>query len=289
MEADNTTATATIPPAHAESELVRSLCTSGGYRTPESGRRTALSRLLGWWDGWVYWHAARVIIGGARASKQGRHDPAQWRRESEELLHLMEAAGGTVDVSGMEQTLALDGPAVYVGNHMSMVETFFLPGILMAHGDLSFILKEALLEYPFFGTLLRATHPIAVTRKDPRGDLRHVLTRGVELLKSGRSIVVFPQATRSATFIPSQFNTLGVKLAERAGVPVVPVALKTDFMRVGKLVRDFGTLDRSLPIHFRFAPPIMPPFKSRDAHGVVVEFIRKCLTEWNGTVDEGRK
>jgi 1-acyl-sn-glycerol-3-phosphate acyltransferase len=281
-----TTAIATIPPAHAESELVRSLCTSGSYRTPETGRRLGLSRLLGRWDGWVYWHVFRVVIGGARASRRGQHDAAQWRRESERLIQLMEAAGGKIAITGMEQTLKLDGPVVYVANHMSMAETFFLPGILMAHGDLSFILKKTLLQYPFFGTLLTATQPVAVTREDPRADLKLVLTRGVELLKSGRSIVVFPQATRSTTFAPAQFNTLGVKLAERAGVPVVPIALKTDFMRVGKLVRDFGSLDRSLPIHFRFAPPIMPPFKSRDAHETVVSFIRGCLLEWNGKVDD---
>ncbi len=284
--ANPTTAITTIPPAHAESELIRSLCTSGGYRTPETGRRVGVSRLLGRWDGWVYWHAARVIIGGARASKQGRHDPARWRWESEELIHVMEAAGGEVDITGMEETLKLEGPAVYISNHMSMIETFFLPSILMARGDISFILKQALLAYPFFGTLLKATHPIAVTRKDPRADLKFVLSRGIELLKSGRSIAVFPQATRSPTFTPRQFNTLGVKLAERAGVPVVPIALKTDFMRVGKLVRDFGSLDRSLPIHFRFAPPIMPPFKSRDAHAIVVNFIRGSLNEWGGTIDE---
>jgi 1-acyl-sn-glycerol-3-phosphate acyltransferase len=198
----------------------------------------------------------------------------------------MEAAGGTVEVSGMADALGIDGPVVYVGNHMGMLETFFLPGICLAHGDVSFVVKQSLLEYPLFGRLLGATHPIALTRANPRADLKLVLTRGQELLKAGRSIVIFPQATRSATFIPKQFNTLGVKLAERAGVPVVPVALKTDFMRVGKIVRDFGSLDRSLPIHFRFGPPIMPPFKSREAHATVIDFVRECLNEWGGTIDE---
>jgi 1-acyl-sn-glycerol-3-phosphate acyltransferase len=198
----------------------------------------------------------------------------------------MEAAGGTVEVSGMADALGIDGPVVFVGNHMGMLETFLMPCICMAHGDVSFVAKQSLLDYPLFGRLFSATHPIALTRQNPRADLKMTLTRGQELLKAGRSIVIFPQATRSITFIPKQFNTLGVKLAERAGVPVVPVALKTDFMRVGKLVRDFGSLDRSLPIHFRFGPPIMPPFKSRDAHATVTDFIRKCLTEWKGQIDD---
>ncbi len=279
-------AIASIPPAHAGSELVRSLCTDGAYRTPQEGRRVGLSRLLGRWDGWVYWRVARVVIGGARASRQGRHDAAQWRRESEALLHVMESTGSKVTISGMGETLKLDTPVVYIGNHMSMLETFFLPGILMAHGDVSFVLKQSLLDYPFFGTLLKATATIAVSRKDPRRDLKLVMQQGRERLAQGRSIVVFPQATRSPSFIPAQFNTLGAKLAERAGVPIVPFALKTDFMRVGRIVRDFGSLDRSLPVLFRFADPIMPPFKSRDAHEIVVDFIRTTLLEWGGSVEE---
>ncbi len=283
---NNTTANVPIPLEHAESELVRSLCTTGSYRTPEAGRRIGASRWLGRWDGWIYWRVYKVVAKGSRAARRGRHDAAQWRRESETLLQLMEAAGGTVEISGMAEALAIDGPVVFVGNHMGMLETFFLPGICLAHGDVSFVVKQSLLEYPLFGRLLRATDPIALTRADPRADLKLVMTRGQELLKAGRSIVIFPQATRSATFSPRQFNTLGVKLAERAGVPVVPIALKTDFMRVGKLVRDFGSLDRSIPIHFRFGAPILPPFKSRDAHAAVIDFVRSCLLEWGGEVDE---
>ncbi len=280
----STTTIAPIPREHADSEIIRSLCTSGSYHTPEEGRRIGLSRLLGRWDAWVYWQVIRVIVAGARVARRGQHNDAQWRRESEDLLQIMEAAGGKVDITGMGPALRMDGAAVYVANHMGMLETFFLPSVGMARGPLNYILKKALLAYPVFGTLLSATHPIAVTREDPRADLKLVLTRGVELLKAGQSIIVFPQATRSSVFVPKEFNTLGVKLAERAGVPVIPIALKTDFMRVGKLMRDFGPLDRTQPIHFRFAPPIMPPFKSKDAHETVVNFIRDRMLEWGGEV-----
>lgn len=283
---EHISAIAAAPPAHAGSDLIRSLCSTGAYRTPAGGRRVGLSRLLGRWDVWVYWRIARVIIGGARAARRGRHDAAQWSGESETILRVIEAGGGRVTVTGMAPALRLDGPVVYVGNHMSMLETCLLPGILMAHGDLSFVLKESLLAYPFFGPLLQATHPIAVGRRDPRADLKLVLSRGPELLRAGRSVVVFPQSTRSTTFVPREFNTLGVKLAERSGVPVVPFALKTDFMGVGRIVRDCGALNRTLPIHLRFAAPVRPPFKSRDAHHTVVHFIRECLTEWGGRIDE---
>lgn len=276
-----------IPPAHTDSELIRSLCTTGAYQTPAAGRRIGLSRLIGRWDLWVYWKVFWVVLGGSRASKAGRHTPAVWRKESEDLIKIMEAAGGRMEISGMSPALTLDQPVVYIGNHMGMLETFFLPAICMALGDVSFVVKQSLVDYPLFGTLLKTTSPIALTRQDPRADLKTVLKQGAELLKAGRSIVIFPQATRASAFTPSQFNSLGAKLAARAGVPIVPLALKTDFMRVGKLVRDFGSLDRALKIHFQFAPPIMPPINSREAQAEVVAFIRRCLTGWGGRIDDG--
>lgn len=282
-----TTAPASFPSEHTESELIRSLCTTGSYRTPQAGRRVGLSRLVGRWDGWVYMRVAQIISGGSNAAKRGRHTAAVWRKESEGIIQVMEAAGGTLEISGMEHALAHDGPVVYISNHMGMLETFFLPAICMAHSDVSFVVKQSLLEYPLFGNLLGATEPIALTRQDARADLKMVLTRGQELLKAGRSIVIFPQATRAATFSPRQFNSLGAKLAARAEVPIVPLALKTDFMRVGKWVRDFGSLDRALKIHFRFAPPIVPPYNSREAHQAVIEFIRTTLPGWGGCIDEG--
>ena len=78
-----------IPPAHTDSELIRSLCTTGAYQTPAAGRRIGLSRLIGRWDLWVYWKVFWVVLGGSRASKAGRHTPAVWRKESEDLIKIM--------------------------------------------------------------------------------------------------------------------------------------------------------------------------------------------------------
>ena len=42
------------------------------------------------------------------------------------------------------------------------------------------------------------------------------------------SVLIFPQTTRELFFDPKKFNTLGIKLAKRAKVPVIPIAVKTD-------------------------------------------------------------
>ena len=65
-----------------------------------------------------------------------------------------------------------------------------------------------------------------------------LMSKGVEHLKNGTSVIVFPQKTRAAEFNPEEFNSIGVKLAKRAGVPVQPLALDTSFWGRGKFISE---------------------------------------------------
>ena len=79
---------------------------------------------------------------------------------------------------------------------------------------------------------------------------------GVDLLNKGISIVIFPQSTRSVEFNPEDFNSLGVKLARKANVDIVPIALKTDWWGNGKLIKELGPIDRHKHIHIKFGEPM---------------------------------
>ena len=133
---------------------------------------------------------------------------------------------------------------------------------------------------PVFGPVMRSLDPIAVTRKDPRKDLTDVLEQGVRILQKGRSIVIFPQSTRSYEFDPERFNTLGVKLASRAQVPIIPIALKTDFWSNGVILRGFGKLKRREPIHIEFGPPVRLSGRGKEEHRKIIDFISSRLKAW---------
>jgi 1-acyl-sn-glycerol-3-phosphate acyltransferase len=127
---------------------------------------------------------------------------------------------------------------------------------------------------------MRSRDPVLVGRKDPRADFRSVMEGGQERLSQGRSIIIFPQTTRSSGFDPKQFNSIGVKLAARAGVPVVPIALKTDAWGVGKLIKDFGKIYPEKTVHFCFGDPLMISGNGRVEHESIVRFIQGKLREW---------
>jgi 1-acyl-sn-glycerol-3-phosphate acyltransferase len=99
-------------------------------------------------------------------------------------------------------------------------------------------------------------------------------------------VVIFPQATRSAEFDPAEFNSLGVKLAARAGVPVIPLALRTDFMGNGRLVKDLGPIDPGKGVYYAFGAPLQVSKTGRETHEAVVKFITTHLKAWGGTVKE---
>jgi 1-acyl-sn-glycerol-3-phosphate acyltransferase len=133
---------------------------------------------------------------------------------------------------------------------------------------------------------MRSVKRIPVGRVNPREDLKAVLTRGAEYLRAGVSVVIFPQSTRAVTFDAEAFNSLGVKLAERAGVPVIPLALKTDFMANGRLIKDVGPVDPRKTIHFAFGAPLRIEKNDKAAHQAVVDFVATRLREWGGSVKE---
>jgi len=128
----------------------------------------------------------------------------------------------------MHNILKTGKPAVFVGNHMSTLETMVLPAIIQPVKKVIFVIKEELTTYPLFGEIAKARDPILVGRENPREDLKIVLEAGSKKLHEGTSVIIFPQKTRSVYFDPSSFNSLGVKLAKRNKVPVIPIALITD-------------------------------------------------------------
>lgn len=259
----------------------KALMETGRYRTDRSAPRPLSARLLGRFDSWYYLNFAWIVFRGWFTTVRGAYDTEHWAAHSLDCLDVAEWCGGDVEITGMEHAFA-SRPTVYIGNHMSMLETILLPSLVGHPGGCAAVVKESLLRYPFFGKMLQGTGPISVGRKNPRDDLRAVLKDGEAALRGGRSVLLFPQATRDAKFDPNAFNSLGVKLAKAAGVKVTPLAVKTDFMRNGSLIKDIGPLDRSKRIHLRFGPPFAVSGNGREAHQTVIRFIQESLKEWAG-------
>lgn len=260
-----------------------SLKTRYEYKSP--GRKRFLpTGIPGVATAFYYPGLIKVIFDSNLVARRGGLDPIGWSARSVAVMNLVEAVGGRLEISGLEYLAEQKGPLVLVANHMSMIDAFFLPGIVLPFKDVTFVVKESLLRYPLFGMVMRAVHPIPVLRKNPREDLRTVLVQGGRHLAMGRSVIVFPQATRNPVFDGAFFNSLGVKLAQKNRVQVLPAALKTDFQGQGRYLRDFGPIDPEKTIHIRFGPAMTVSSKSGETHRRIMAFIAGNLRRWGGTV-----
>lgn len=255
----------------------------GVYRTPE-GMTTPMGRVAPTITFYARFFA--IMYRAWRTCRAGRYDREEWRRGSTEVLRALEGSGVRVEAEGMEHIRAAGGPCVFIANHMSTMETLILPGMILPQTYVNFVVKRSLAEYPFFGAVIRAVGSITVGRTNPREDLKAVLDQGVEQLGQGRSVLVFPQTTRALVFDASHFNSIGVKLAARAGVKVIPLALRTDAWTPGRMVKDFGPIKPDLTARFAFGPAIEVEGRGTETQRAVVEFITRKLGEWGAEVKE---
>jgi 1-acyl-sn-glycerol-3-phosphate acyltransferase len=161
-----------------------------------------------------------------------------------------------------------------------MMETFLLPGFVQPIRAVTFIVKESLLNYPVFKHVMRSRNPIALTRTNPRQDLKTVMQEGVARLQNSISVIVFPQTTRAHNFDPTQMSSIGVKLAKKAGVPVIPLALKTDCWENGERFKDFGRINTAKKAYFSFGEPIIVESKGDVEQEKINNFISDKLDEW---------
>lgn len=233
-----------------------------------------------------YLHTFWVIFKYSGYARRGALDRQTWMRSSLEWTDSIEACGGRIEISGREH-LRSDKPTVLVGNHMSTAETFLLPGLILPFTPLTFVIKESLLKVPFFGSVMQATQPITVLRENSRADLKTVITDGMARLEKGISVVIFPQSTRSKSFDPSKFNSLGAKLASRSGAPIIPFAVKTDFWSNGKWIKDIGWIYPERTVKIAFGPVIPEDTDAKTAQGLIVDHVRSQLDSWGVECKDG--
>jgi len=260
--------------------MVQGYFDSYNYDSPEKPKS-----LRGWIlrDNWFYFlfRYGMIVLRTRKEAMNNLYGTKEWSDSSFEIFRLIEKIGGRFHITGMENITKVPEPVVFLCNHMSTLETMVFPGLIAPHRKVTFVVKESLVRHPLFGAVMRSREPIVVSRTDPRKDFETVMTQGQELLSRGISIIVFPQSTRSSVFKPEEFNSLGVKLAKKAGVRVAPIAIKTDFWGNGKIIKEIGKLDHKKPIHIKFAEPFQITGPGKDENQKIIDYIIENLKKWS--------
>ena len=116
------------------------------------------------------------------------------------------------------------GPFVVASKHQSAWDTMIFCLIFQ---DCCFVLKKELLKSPLFGLYLRHSQNIAVDRQGGAKALRSMLRLSREAAEAGRTIIIFPEGTRTAPGATHPYHPGVSALYSHLNLPVVPVALNS--------------------------------------------------------------
>ncbi len=200
------------------------------------------------------------------------------------FLFFCEQYGLQFEFSGFEHIKEDQFPIIFIANHMGIMETQLLAGILHPLTPVSFVVKKELMWIPLFGSLMRRMRAIPTSRENTSKEISHLVEEVKGRASEQRSIIIFPEGTRMRHFDREKFNSIGISLAKICNLTPQPVALKTDGWEMGKRVKGLGWLRPEKINRIEFGPPLTSK-KKGDQHRETLDFIETRLEQWRGTDD----
>jgi len=131
-----------------------------------------------------------------------------------------------IEVVNPENIPEQDG-CVYISNHQGYADIIAL--IIALDGkQLGFIAKDSLEKIPYLGKWIKLIRGLFIKRGDTREALKS-MREGIELVKKGYNLAIFPEGTRSRGPKMGKFKAGSFKLATKAKAPIVPVSISGSY------------------------------------------------------------
>ena len=164
------------------------------------------------------------------------------------------------------------GGAVLASNHVSYLDfTFVGLGARDAGRLVRFMAKESVFRHPVAGPLMRGMRHIPVDRAAGSAAFRGAMSA----LKAGELVGVFPEATISRSFELKEFKPGAARMAQAAGVPLVPTIVWGGQRLYTKgRPRDFTHRGKAITV--AFGEPLTPG--RRDNGDEVTAELRRRMT-----------
>ena len=177
----------------------------------------------------------------------------------------------TINVTGQEK-LPEDGPVVFISNHQGFADV--LPFMCCVPFQCGYIAKQEIKKVPHFARWIRRVRGIYINRGDARESLKSI-NEGVDYLKQGFSLVIFPEGTRAKgpDYELGEFHHGSFKLATKAKVPIVPVTINGTY----KLFEEPGVVQKHQSFDVTFHDLIDVASMDRSEYAALPEKVREII------------
>ncbi|MBT3877966.1 1-acyl-sn-glycerol-3-phosphate acyltransferase [Candidatus Peregrinibacteria bacterium] len=181
--------------------------------------------------------------------------------------------GINFDVKGLENIPEKE-PVIFVSNHQSLIDVKL--SIAAIPRNFSFISKDILFKIPLLGKYMKTSGHIGIRRTDER-NAYGTLSEVIKKLDGGKSIIFFPEGTRSENGELGKFKRGISMVILKSGRKVIPTAImgSRGFLPKSSILSNPGHRD----ICFRFGKPIEFPKVENENRELSMDVVAKVRSE----------
>lgn len=175
-----------------------------------------------------------------------------------------------------EENVPKDQAVLYVADHRSYFD------ILLTYSRVprltGYVAKVEMERYWLLRDWMRNLYCLFLDREDMKAGLKTIL-KGIEYIKNGISVCIFPEGTRSRTGEMLPFKEGSLKMAEKTGCPIIPIAISNSaeifenhipFIRPCHVILEYGA-----PIYPKELPKEDKKFLGAYTQNIIQEMLDK--------------
>lgn len=181
-------------------------------------------------------------------------------------------AGTSVTVLG-EENVPKDEPVLYIGNHRSYFDIVMT--YVRVPRPTGYIAKVEMQKIPLLSNWMRNLHCLFLDRTDIKQGMKTILS-AIDKIKSGISICIFPEGTRSRvpdTFL--EFHDGSFKVAEKTGCPIIPMSINN----AGAIFEEHMPKIRKTHVVIEYGKPIYPKELDKEARRHIGTTVQDIIKE----------
>ncbi|MCI8853697.1 MAG: 1-acyl-sn-glycerol-3-phosphate acyltransferase [Lachnospiraceae bacterium] len=165
-----------------------------------------------------------------------------------------------------------DQAVLYIGNHRSYFD------ILLTYsrcpGLTGYVAKVEMLRYWLLRDWMKALYCLFLDREDMKAGLKTIL-QGIEYIKNGISICIFPEGTRNRTDQMMPFKEGSLKMAEKTGCPIIPMAITNS----AEIFENHLPFIRPCRVILEYGEPIYPKELSKEERKFLGAYTQQKIQE----------
>lgn len=190
----------------------------------------------------------------------------RYQEAREACLKFLEIVKTPVEIN--EQELP-DGATLYVSNHQGTIDPLVL--VAAINKPTTFISKQENKKIPIISAWAEVLDLIYFDRNDQNSAIK-MLREATRWLKSGKSVLIFPEGTRSKSSHVNAFHGASLKPAYLAKANIVPITLCNVYL-------DFDNIKTKTPYQIRIGKPMSyEEYKDKDLDELATILQKEIIT-----------